>query len=64
MDQGVAPLMGLETALAAIKAAQTQPGAPGWRPAPCIGARETVLLSEAEAKALLGKGRYSCPEGS
>src|SRR5690606_40524978 len=28
---GVAPLMGLETALGALKAAQTAPGAPGWR---------------------------------
>ena len=63
MDQGIAPLMGLETALAAIKAAQTPPGAPGWRPAPCIGARETILLSEAEAKALLGKAGIPVPKG-
>ena len=63
MDQGIAPLMGLETALAAIKAAQTPHGAPGWRPAPCIGARETLLLSEAESKALLGKAGIPVPKG-
>ena len=32
MDEGVCALMGLETALGAIKAAQTPPGAAGWRP--------------------------------
>ena len=63
MEQGVAPLMGLETALAAIKASQTPQGAPSWRPAPFIGGRETVLLSEAEAKALLGGAGIPVPKG-
>ena len=63
MDQGVAPLMGLETALAAIKAAQTPAGAPGWRPAFSIGSRETVLLSEAGAKAMLADAGILVPKG-
>ena len=53
MDQGVVTLMGLETALAAVKAAQTPAGAPGWRPLPALPPRETRLLTEAEGKALL-----------
>jgi acetate---CoA ligase (ADP-forming) len=63
MDQGVAPLMGLETALAAIRAAQTSAGAPGWRPAPCVDVRETFLLSEAEGKAMLAKAGIRVPKG-
>ena len=53
MARGVCTLMGLETALAAIAAAQTPAGAPGWRPAAALPPRETRLLSEAEGKALL-----------
>ncbi|WP_225029860.1 CoA-binding protein, partial [Xinfangfangia pollutisoli] len=41
MEQGVCTLLGLETALAAVKAAQTPPGPPGWRPAPALAPRET-----------------------
>jgi acetate---CoA ligase (ADP-forming) len=61
--QGVAPLMGMETALAAIKAAQTPAGEPGWRPAPRVQARETLLLSEAAGKALLAKAGVPAPKG-
>ncbi len=63
MNRGVATLMGLETALAAIKATQTLAGAPGWRPAFSIGSRETVLLSEAVAKAMLADAGILVPKG-
>ncbi len=63
MDQGVCALLGLETALAAIKAAQTPPGAPGWRPAPALPLRETRVLSEAEGKALLAFAGVAVPRG-
>ena len=61
MDQGVVTLMGLETGLAAIKAAQTLPGAVGWRPfatVACAG----ELLSEAEAKDLLAAAGVAVPK--
>lgn len=50
MDQGVCTLMGLETALAAIRAAQVAPGPAGWRPAPPRASRPTAMSSEAEGK--------------
>ncbi|NHB78154.1 acetate--CoA ligase family protein [Rhodobacter calidifons] len=53
MAQGVCALLGLETALAAIRAAQTPAGVPGWRPVAALPPRETRMLSEAEGKALL-----------
>lgn len=59
--EGIAPLMGLETALGAIRAAQTQPGRAGWRPAAALPARETRLLSEAEGKALLAEAGVPVP---
>jgi acyl-CoA synthetase (NDP forming) len=61
MGQGVCALLGLETALAAIKAAQTPPGPAGWRPAPAIPPRDTRLLSEAEGKALLAAAGVPVP---
>jgi acyl-CoA synthetase (NDP forming) len=61
MDQGVCTLLGLETALAAVKAAQTPPGAPGWRPAPALPPRETRLMTEAEGKALLASAGVTVP---
>ncbi len=61
MEQGVAPLMGLETALGAIRAAQTPTGIRGWRPAPAIASREVVMLSEAEGKALLAEAGVPVP---
>lgn len=62
MDQGVCALLGLETALAAIKAAQTPAGAPGWRPAKALAPREARMLSEAEGKALLAKVGVAVPQ--
>lgn len=61
MAEGVCPLLGLETALAAITAAQTPPGRPGWRPAPPLPPRETRLLSEAEGKVLLAEAGVAVP---
>ncbi|MCU9846391.1 acetate--CoA ligase family protein [Defluviimonas sp. WL0024] len=61
--RGIAPLMGLETALGALKAAQTQPGQPGWRPAPALEPRATRLLDEAEGKRLLDAAGVAIPRG-
>jgi acyl-CoA synthetase (NDP forming) len=61
MAEGVCALLGLETALAAIKAAQTAPGAVGWRPVPALAARETRMLTEAEGKALLAEAGVAVP---
>ncbi|MGB8819413.1 MAG: acetate--CoA ligase family protein [Rhizobiaceae bacterium] len=63
IGQGVAALMGLETALAAIKAAQMPGGKAGWRPVAPMAGRETVLLSEAEGKALLARAGVAVPRG-
>ena len=62
MDQGVCALLGLETALAAVKAAQTAPGLPGWRPVAALPPRETRMLSEAEGKALLAGAGVAVPK--
>ena len=61
MDQGVCTLLGLETAIAAIKAAQTPAGVPGWRPAAALPPRETRMLSEAEGKVLLAEAGVAVP---
>ncbi|WP_151717905.1 acetate--CoA ligase family protein [Gemmobacter serpentinus] len=63
MAQDIVPLMGLETALEALKSAQVAPPAPGWRPLPGLPPRETVLLDEAEGKALLAKAGICVPRG-
>jgi acetate---CoA ligase (ADP-forming) len=62
LDQGVAPMMGLETALAAIRGAQTAAGVPEWRPLAVVGPREVGLLSEAEAKGLLAGAGVAVPK--
>ena len=62
MDQGVCVLMGLQTALAAIKAAQVPAGLAGWRPLVALPPRETGLLSEAEGKALLAAAGVAVPK--
>jgi acetate---CoA ligase (ADP-forming) len=61
MQEGVCALLGLETALAAVKAAQTAPGVVGWRPLPALPGRETRMLTEAEGKALLAKAGVPVP---
>ena len=61
--KGVCTLMGLETALAAVKAAQTAAGVAGWQPVAPLDLRECRLLDEAEAKALLGSAGLAVPRG-
>ncbi len=62
MDQGVCALLGIETALAAVKAAQTPPGLPGWRPTAALPPRGARMLSEAEGKALLASAGMAVPQ--
>ncbi|MDB5659846.1 MAG: acyl-CoA synthetase [Cypionkella sp.] len=61
MDQGVVVLMGLETALAAVRAAQVASGIAGWRPAVALAPRDSRVLSEAEGKELLAKAGVAVP---
>jgi acyl-CoA synthetase (NDP forming) len=49
----VVPMMGLETALGAIKAAQTGPNRGGWRPWPAVADRTLRMRDEASSKALI-----------
>ena len=63
MRQGICTLMGLETALAAIKAAQTEAGLAGWRPLAALPVRDSLVLSEAEGKALLAAAGVAVPRG-
>lgn len=61
LEQGVCPLLGIETALVAVKAAQTPAGLPGWRPVAALPPRATRMLSEAEGKALLASAGVAVP---
>jgi acetate---CoA ligase (ADP-forming) len=61
MARGVCTLMGLETALAAIKAAQLPAGLDGWRPVAPLAQGESRMLSEAEGKALLAEAGVAVP---
>ena len=61
MDQGVCTLMGLETAFAAIKAAQTAPGVAGWQPWPAVPEREAQMHNEAASKAILAADGVPVP---
>lgn len=63
MARGTVPLMGLETALGALAAAQTPPGLAGWRPWPSRKPTRPVLVDEAAAKAILAKAGISVPRG-
>ena len=63
LEQGVCALLGLETGLAAIKAAQVAAGVAGWRPVATLGERETVMLSEVAAKGLLAEAGVAVPRG-
>lgn len=62
LDHGVCTLLGLETALAAIRAAQTPAGVAGWRPVPALPPRQTRMLSEAEGKALIAAAGVAVPK--
>ncbi len=61
LEQGITPLMGLETALGAIRAAQTPAGVAGWRPVAGLAPRTTATLCEAEGKALLAEAGVAVP---
>ena len=61
MGQGIVPLLGLETALAAIRAAQTPGGIMGWRPAAPTPSRDSRTLSESDGKALLAAAGIAVP---
>jgi acetate---CoA ligase (ADP-forming) len=61
MAEGVCALLGLETALAAVKAAQVPAGVAGWRPVAVLPERATRLLSEAEGKALIAAAGVAVP---
>ena len=63
MAKGVCTLMGLETALVAVKAAQTAAGVAGWRPVRPVGARDCRLLDESAAKAVLAAAGVAVPRG-
>ncbi|MCC5971892.1 MAG: acetate--CoA ligase family protein [Pararhodobacter sp.] len=64
MDQGIAPLMGLESALAALRAVQVNPGRAGWRPwPPVVRSRPPGLLPEDAAKAMLASAGIAVPRG-
>ena len=63
IGRGVVPLMGLETALGAIRAAQTGAGRPGWRPLPALPPRPCRMLDEAAAKARLAVAGVTVPRG-
>ncbi|MFN4204440.1 MAG: acetate--CoA ligase family protein, partial [Tabrizicola sp.] len=62
LEKGVCTLLGIETALAAVKAAQTPAGVAGWRPTRALPSRQTRLLSEAEGKALVAKAGVAVPK--
>jgi acyl-CoA synthetase (NDP forming) len=64
LDEGICALLGIETALVAVKAAQAAPGAPGWRPVPARPPRAARLLSEAEGKALLAAAGVAVPRSA
>ena len=61
MARGTVPLMGLETALGALRAAQTPPGRAGWRPWPSRKPTRASLMDEAQAKALLELADIAVP---
>jgi acyl-CoA synthetase (NDP forming) len=64
MDQGIAPLMGLETALAAIRAAQVTAGRVGWRPWSVMTRQwPLTMLAENDAKVLLNTAGIATPNG-
>ena len=63
MDRGLVTLMGLETALAAIRAAQTPGGWADWCPVPAAQSSDAGVLSEADGKAILAAAGVAVPRG-
>lgn len=64
MGNNVVPIMGLETALGAIQAAQTAPNRGGWRPWPVQGPRKLQMRDEASSKALLADAGVIVPKSA
>ncbi|MFM2390718.1 MAG: hypothetical protein RLZZ437_2273 [Pseudomonadota bacterium] len=62
MGQGVCTLMGLETALVALRAAQTPAGIEGWRPLAVVPEGRAVMLDEAASKAVLAGAGVAVPK--
>lgn len=63
MARGTVPLMGLEAALGALRAAQTPPGRAGWRPLSSRKLTRPCLMDEARAKAVLAGSGIDVPHG-
>jgi acyl-CoA synthetase (NDP forming) len=64
MGRGLVPLMGIETALGAIRALQaTPPARPGWRPWAPPEPGPVRLVDEAAAKARLSAAGVAVPRG-
>jgi acyl-CoA synthetase (NDP forming) len=63
MARGTVPLMGLESALGALRAAQTPPGRAGWRPWPSRCATRISMLDEVQAKQRLSQLGIAVPKG-
>jgi acyl-CoA synthetase (NDP forming) len=63
-EAGVVPLVGLETAIAALAAARRGAGRPGWRPIAPVAAVRPVLRDEAAAKAILSAAGLAVPRGA
>ncbi len=63
MARGTVPLMGLETALGALAAAQAPPGLAGWRPLPSRKPTRPALMDEAMAKRALAAAGIAVPRG-
>jgi len=63
IDRGLVPLMGIETALAALRAVQTAPGRPGWRPWPAVADGPRRMLGEDAAKARIAAASVAVPRG-
>lgn len=61
MGNNVVPMMGLETALAAIRAAQTGGNRGGWRPLAARTPRAAEMRDEATSKALLAQAGVAVP---
>ena len=63
IERGICPLMGLASALPAIKAAQTPAARSGWRPWAALPVRSLRMLDEAAAKARLAAAGVAAPRG-
>ncbi len=61
MARGLVPLMGMETALSAVKAAQTVAGREGWRPWAVVTPKAPRMLDEVQAKARIKAAGIAVP---